>query len=139
MSQRILQLFVTLSLVAGMTGWALAGTHADCIKNCIDVRASEGAACLQEKKAALKACETTRAECLAEAKDDKAKRACKKADLDCKEAAEKAYLQCIKTADEAVKKCKDDCLPDNKPTITPRNPEQGSKVMQPNAIPTNVR
>jgi len=111
----------SLSLLLGMVGLAVAGTHADCIKNCIDIRTVDGQRCLSEKNAALKQCETTRAACLAAAKDDAAKRACKKADLECKAAAEGNYLTCIRTADAAVKRCKDDCPPDKKPNISISN------------------
>jgi hypothetical protein len=127
MAKKCLFLFGALCLFAGMAGLAVAGTHADCIKNCIDTRTSEGESCLTGKKAALKQCETSRAACLAAAKDDVAKRACTKADLACKQAAEHNYLSCIKTADAAVKKCKDDCPPDKKPNISTTNQVPGKR------------
>lgn len=106
-----------LCLLSGMAGSAAAGTHADCIKNCIDIRTAAGADCKKTLDADIRKCDAEEVKCIASAKDDAAKRGCRSANLDCKADAKEAYSVCIKSADSALKKCKDDCPPDKKPNI----------------------
>lgn len=121
MAKKSLLLIGVLFLIGGMTGLADAGTHADCIKNCIDIRTSAGADCKREHDTTLKQCDAAEVACVANAKDDAAKRACRKVNLECKAGAKDNYSKCIKSADAAVKKCKDECPPDKKPNISTKS------------------
>lgn len=118
MERKSVLLVMALCLFIGVTGLASAGTHADCIKDCIDIRTAAGADCKKSLDAAIKKCDAEEAKCIASAKDDAAKRGCRNANLDCKADAKDAYSGCIKSADAEVKKCKDGCPPDKKPNIT---------------------
>jgi len=118
MAKKSILLVGALCLFLVMSGLAIAGTHADCIKNCIDTRTSAGEDCKRGMESALKQCDTLEAACITSAKDDAEKKACRKANRECKATAQDNYSKCIKKADEDVKKCKDACPPDKKPNIS---------------------